>query len=29
MSYIIKNTAALINTLMTDAARKKNITGKI
>jgi len=28
MSYIIKNTAALINTLMTDAARKKISQGK-
>ena len=28
MSYIIKNTAALINTLMTDAARKKISQGR-
>jgi hypothetical protein len=28
MSYIIKNTAALINTLMTDAARRKISQGK-
>jgi hypothetical protein len=28
MSYIIKNTSALINTLMTDAARKKISQGK-
>ena len=28
MSYIIKNTAALINTLVTDAGRKKMSQGK-